>query len=59
VIEIARGCWNFAEHGERAVATLSRLVSGLPTMRLTFHSGRHAAERVGDWAAQAWPARES
>jgi hypothetical protein len=55
VIEIARGCWNFATHGERAVATLSRLVSRCPTMRLTFHSGQRAAARVAAWAARAWP----
>jgi hypothetical protein len=59
VVEIARGCWNFAEHGERAVATLSRLVSGLPTMRLTFHSGRQAAERVSAWVAETWRARDA
>lgn len=55
VLEIAQGCWNFAEHGARAVGILSRLVIGLPTMRLTFHAGRAAAARVSEWAAETWP----
>jgi hypothetical protein len=55
VMEIAEGCWNFADHGERAVAILSRLVVGKPTMRLTFRSGRAAAERLIDWATETWP----
>jgi hypothetical protein len=58
VIEIARGCWNFAEHGARAVATLSRLLSAVPTMRLTFDSATEAAARVGAWAAETWPPRD-
>ena len=55
VLELARGCWNFAEHGERAVAVLARLVAGRPTFRLAFHHAEPAADLIVRWAETAWP----
>lgn len=51
ILEIAEGCWNFEAHGANAVATLSRLVSGSPIMRLSFDSGRGAADTLLEWIA--------
>jgi hypothetical protein len=56
VLELARGCWNFAEHGERAVAVLARLVAGRPTFRLAFRDAERAADLIVRWAETAWPA---
>jgi hypothetical protein len=55
VLELARGCWNFAEHGERAVAVLARLVAGRPTFRLGFRDAEPAADLIARWAETAWP----
>jgi hypothetical protein len=55
VLELAQGCWNFAEHGERAVAVLARLVAGRPTFRLAFRDADRAAEIIVRWAEAAWP----
>jgi hypothetical protein len=54
VLELASGCWNFAEHGERAVAVLARLVAGRPTFRLAFRDPDQAAELIARWAESAW-----
>lgn len=56
VLELARGCWNFAEHGARAVAVLARLAAGRPTFRLGFRDAERAADLIGRWAETAWPA---
>jgi hypothetical protein len=56
VLELARGCWNFAEHGERAVAILARLGADRPAVRLAFHDAGHAADLVAQWAETQWPA---
>jgi hypothetical protein len=55
VLELARGCWNFAEHGERAVAVLARLVAGRPTFRLGFRDAEQAADLIARWAETTWP----
>jgi hypothetical protein len=55
VLELARGCWNFAEHGERAVAVLARLGADRPAIRLVFQDAEHAADRLVEWARAAWP----
>jgi hypothetical protein len=57
VVAIAEGCWNFADHGTAAGATLSRLVSGARIARLSFDSGTDAAAVVLDWLARA-PGRD-
>ena len=49
---IAEGCWNFAELGLLAPATLSRLVSGVPAMTLEFSDTAAAAERLAAWFAE-------
>jgi hypothetical protein len=46
---IAEGCWNFAELGLVAPETLSRLVSAVPAMTLTFGASGPAAERLTEW----------
>jgi hypothetical protein len=55
VLEMAHGCWNFARHGERAIAVMARLTAGVPVLRLTFARGGHAAEVLARWAAETWP----
>jgi hypothetical protein len=54
VLELARGCWNFAEHGERAVAILARLGANLPAFRMAFRDADRAADLIGAWARSAW-----
>ena len=53
-LELARGCWNFAEHGERAIGIMARVVTRVPTFRLGFRDGDEAVERLAGWADQAW-----
>ncbi len=49
VLAIAEGCWNFADLGELAPASLSRLVSDVPTRALTFSDAEAAARLVAGW----------
>jgi hypothetical protein len=55
VRELAPGCWNFAEHGARAVEVLARLVTGRPSFRIRFRDADRAADLVTEWADAAWP----
>jgi hypothetical protein len=56
-LELARGCWNFAQHGERAVAVLARLAADRPAFRLTFKDADRAADLLAAWAGSAWGPR--
>ncbi|MDR4499310.1 MAG: hypothetical protein MRK02_15545 [Candidatus Scalindua sp.] len=46
VLELLKSCLNFEGHREEAVHHLCRLLSRLPSLRLFFSNGKHAAELI-------------
>ena len=46
VLELLKSCLNFEGHREEAVDHLCRLLSRLPSLRLFFSNGKHAAELI-------------
>jgi len=55
VMAIGEGCWNFAEHGARAAATIGALASQVPVVRIAFDDGARAADAARAWLSGTGP----